>query len=146
MNPLILPLWGSLPAFRKSRSWAFLPGGCLQACTSAVVCPEEDEGKTEEPTEYKLKKAREEGRVAKSPDLVGAIGLLLDCYCLGYTCSLADGNPSGYDQMVSVISIEVDPIADAGLLGGAFLRYFASLVIPLALVAFLRQCFRTCFK
>ncbi|PKL07574.1 MAG: flagellar biosynthesis protein FlhB, partial [Spirochaetae bacterium HGW-Spirochaetae-7] len=37
----------------------------------------EDEGKTEEPTEYRLKKEREEGRVPKSPDLVAAIGLLL---------------------------------------------------------------------
>lgn len=33
----------------------------------------EDEGRTEEPSEYKLKKAREEGRVAKSPELVGSL-------------------------------------------------------------------------
>ena len=33
----------------------------------------EDEGRTEEPSEYKLKKAREEGRVAKSQELGGAL-------------------------------------------------------------------------
>ena len=36
----------------------------------------EDEGRTEEPSEYKLQKAREEGRVAKSTELSGAIVLL----------------------------------------------------------------------
>ena len=36
----------------------------------------EDEGRTEQPSELKLKKAREEGRVAKSQDLNGAIVFL----------------------------------------------------------------------
>ena len=33
----------------------------------------EDEGRTEDPTEYKIRKAREEGRVAKSQDLNAAL-------------------------------------------------------------------------
>ncbi|HAM78871.1 MAG TPA: flagellar biosynthesis protein FlhB, partial [Treponema sp.] len=33
----------------------------------------EDEGKTEEPSEYKLRKAREEGRLAKSQELNGTL-------------------------------------------------------------------------
>ena len=33
----------------------------------------EDEGRTEEPSEYKLRKAREEGRIAKSSDLNSSI-------------------------------------------------------------------------
>ena len=37
----------------------------------------EEEGRTEEPTEHKLKKAREEGRVAKSTEISGALVLLL---------------------------------------------------------------------
>ncbi|MBU0935324.1 MAG: EscU/YscU/HrcU family type III secretion system export apparatus switch protein, partial [Spirochaetes bacterium] len=37
----------------------------------------DDENKTEDPSEYKKRKAREEGRVAKSQDLSSAIGLLL---------------------------------------------------------------------
>jgi flagellar biosynthetic protein FlhB len=37
----------------------------------------EDEGRTEQPTEQKIQKAREEGKVAKSPDLTAAVVLLL---------------------------------------------------------------------
>ena len=37
----------------------------------------EDEGRTEEPSEYKLEKARREGRVAKSAELNSAFVMLL---------------------------------------------------------------------
>src|SRR5208282_318872 len=37
----------------------------------------EDEGRTEEPTEYKKRKAREEGNVPKSQELAGIIVFLL---------------------------------------------------------------------
>lgn len=37
----------------------------------------EDEGRTEDPTEYKIRKAREEGRVSKSQELSGALVLLI---------------------------------------------------------------------
>ena len=37
----------------------------------------EDEGRTEQPSEYKLDKARKEGRVAKSQEISGALVLLL---------------------------------------------------------------------
>ncbi|MBQ0051578.1 MAG: flagellar biosynthesis protein FlhB [Treponema sp.] len=37
----------------------------------------EEEGRTEEPSEYKLRKAREEGRVAKSQELCSAIVMLV---------------------------------------------------------------------
>ena len=36
----------------------------------------EDEGRTEEASEYKLEKARKEGRVAKSAEVSGALVLL----------------------------------------------------------------------
>lgn len=42
----------------------------------------EDEGRTEEPSEYKLRKAREEGRIAKSSELNSSIVfffVLADC-------------------------------------------------------------------
>ena len=42
----------------------------------------EDEGRTEQPTEYKLRKAREEGRVAKSQELNGALVMLLPALTL----------------------------------------------------------------
>ena len=37
----------------------------------------EDEGRTEEPSEYKIRKAREEGRVAKSQELCSALVMLV---------------------------------------------------------------------
>jgi flagellar biosynthetic protein FlhB len=52
---------------------------------TAFLCPfpfdlqlfaAEDEGRTEEPTEYKKRKAREEGKVAKTPELPAALVLL----------------------------------------------------------------------
>ena len=37
----------------------------------------EDEGRTEDPSEHKLRKAREEGRIPKSQELTGGLVLLL---------------------------------------------------------------------
>jgi flagellar biosynthetic protein FlhB len=42
----------------------------------------EDEGRTEEPTEYKKRKAREEGKVAKTPELPSALVLLFGFFLL----------------------------------------------------------------
>lgn len=42
----------------------------------------EDEGRTEDPTEYKIRKAREEGRVAKSQDLNAALVVFLPVLAL----------------------------------------------------------------
>ncbi|MFW6313007.1 MAG: EscU/YscU/HrcU family type III secretion system export apparatus switch protein, partial [Spirochaetota bacterium] len=36
----------------------------------------EDEGRTEEPTEHKIQKAREDGKVARSQDVTGSVILL----------------------------------------------------------------------
>jgi len=42
----------------------------------------EDEGRTEEPTEYKKRKAREEGKAAKTPELPSALVLLFGFFLL----------------------------------------------------------------
>ena len=42
----------------------------------------EEEGRTEEPSEYKLRKAREEGRVAKSQELSAALVMLVTVFVL----------------------------------------------------------------
>ncbi len=42
----------------------------------------EDEGRTEEPSEYRLEKARKEGRVAKSQEVSGALILLMTVFLL----------------------------------------------------------------
>ncbi len=95
----------------------------------------EDEGKTEEPTEYRLRKEREEGRVAKSPDLVSALGLLLTALAL---VVLGPWMFSGLRSMTGwflTVSTELDPVSDAGPIAMAFFSNFSQIVLPLAIVA-----------
>ena len=47
----------------------------------------EDEGRTEDPTDYKIRKAREEGRVAKSQDINAALVLLFPAGALIFLSS-----------------------------------------------------------
>lgn len=95
----------------------------------------EDEGKTEEPTEYRLRKEREEGRVPKSPDLVSAVGLLLCSVALAIVGPWMFGTLRGMTRWFLTISTELDPVTEAGPLADAFLSYFSRLVLPLAAVA-----------
>lgn len=61
----------------NSLNWNILPKDYSLQWFAA-----EDEGRTEDPTEHKIRKAREEGKVAKSADLVGAICLLFSVFAL----------------------------------------------------------------
>lgn len=95
----------------------------------------EDEGRTEEPTEYKIRKAREEGRVAKSQELVGAVGLLVPAATL---LMLAPSMGRTIREMVVFYFSRVsrpDVIGSGGVLAMAFFTYFARLALPLAIVA-----------
>jgi flagellar biosynthesis protein FlhB len=95
----------------------------------------EDEGRTEEPTEYRIKKAREEGRVVKSQELIGALGLLLPFL------TLVVAAPSMLGTLQEMITFffqrcaEIDPISEPGPLVQAFYRYFLQLTVPIAAVA-----------
>ena len=60
-----------------AMSRATHPAATASRASTSSGSRAEDEGRTEEPSEYKLRKAREEGRVAKSQELIGAVGLLL---------------------------------------------------------------------
>lgn len=94
----------------------------------------EDEGRTEEPTEYKIRKAREEGRVAKSQELVGALVLLLPALTIIFLA------PSMLRTMVEMVrfflerSTELDPTKDA-IISRAFFSYFTRLALPIGVVA-----------
>ncbi|MDR1972284.1 MAG: flagellar biosynthesis protein FlhB [Treponema sp.] len=96
----------------------------------------EDEGRTEEPSEYKIQKAREEGRVAKSQELIGALGLLLPALLLAFL------GPSMLRTCVEMLrffltrATELDAVGDR-LVAGLFFRYFARLALPLVIVAML---------
>jgi len=95
---------------------------------------EDAPGKTEQPSEYKLKKLREEGQVVKSQELNGAIGLLLPGVLLLFLA------PSMLRTCVEMVGVyfsrvtEMDPTKD-GLIAAVFLRYFIVLVAPILAVA-----------
>lgn len=95
----------------------------------------EDEGRTEEPSETKLRKAREEGRVAKSQELIGAVGLLfpaLTLVLLGpyYVRTMRE-------MLIFYLGLvgKSDIVGDSGPIVAAFFSYFARLTLPLAAVA-----------
>ncbi|MDR2312915.1 MAG: flagellar biosynthesis protein FlhB [Spirochaetaceae bacterium] len=94
----------------------------------------EDEGRTEEPTEYKIRKAREEGRVAKSQEFIGALVLLFPALTILFL------GPYILRTCVEMIRFfflritELDPIHDR-LIAGVFFSYFARLALPIAAAA-----------
>ncbi len=95
----------------------------------------EDEGRTEDPTEYKLRKAREEGKVAKSADLTSAIVLI---FCITGLAAFGSSMIEGLsDMMVFFYSnaTKMDPSSspEAGM---AALKFFLRTALPLAAVAF----------
>ncbi|HUI69381.1 MAG TPA: flagellar biosynthesis protein FlhB [Spirochaetia bacterium] len=94
----------------------------------------EDEGRTEEPSEHKLRKAREEGKVAKSTEFssslvllaaIGALGLLGD-YVLR----------SSAEMLRFFLSISATPGAFNRSLLIAFLSWTAKIGLPVLVVAF----------
>jgi flagellar biosynthetic protein FlhB len=94
----------------------------------------EDEGRTEEPSEYKIRKAREDGRVAKSQELVGALGLLLPALVL---VLLAPWFMKTLREMILYyfkLSMEIDIAKDGGVVAASFFSYFVQLALPLAAV------------
>ena len=95
----------------------------------------EDEGRTEEPTEHKIRKAREEGKVAKSQDLSSSIVLLFSVVALLILARYMLGNSL---EMVSYFlrrSGEIDITRDSDLVR-AFYAYFIRLTLPVGMVAF----------
>lgn len=93
----------------------------------------EDEGRTEDPTEQKIRKAREEGKVAKSAEFTSALVLLFPIVALGF---LAPYTLGVMEEMLryflSIISAgEVLPEHMA-----AFLSYLLRMTGPIAALAF----------
>jgi flagellar biosynthetic protein FlhB len=91
----------------------------------------EDEGRTEAPSETKIQRAREEeGRVAKSQELIGALVLLIPALLLVFL------GPSMLRTCIEMLrffftrAVELDSVEDR-LVAGLFFRYFARLALPL---------------
>ncbi len=90
----------------------------------------EDEGRTEDPTETKIRKAREEGKVAKSPDITAAVLLLLPMLLIVF---LGGSMWSTLLEMVKFYfnqATSADPISGGGPISGAFFLYLARLLGP----------------
>jgi flagellar biosynthetic protein FlhB len=94
----------------------------------------EDEGRTFEPTDTTIRRAREEGRVAKSQELIGALVLLFPALMIFFMA------PSMVKTCVEMLrfflsrSTELDPVEDAVILG-VFFHYFVRLTLPILAAA-----------
>ena len=92
----------------------------------------EDEGRTEQPSEYKLRKAREEGRVAKSQELNGTIVFFLGCLLL---IILAPWILKKCEEIyVYYFKVCTDNTVTKKEFWTQFLKYFLSLTLPFAAV------------
>ena len=89
----------------------------------------EDEGRTEDPTEYKIRKAREEGRVAKSQDLNAAAVVLLP------VIALIIMGPYILKSLTQLIAFFFERCTTEQVINGAwfmvFIRYFFKTVFPI---------------
>jgi len=93
----------------------------------------EDEGRTEEPTEHKLRKAREEGKVARSVELASALVLLLGIATVAVVAGYFLKNTAQMLRYFFRISATGEL---SGELVQAFFGYFLRLVAPVLIVAF----------
>jgi len=91
----------------------------------------EDEGRTEDATDAKIRKAREEGKVAKSPDITAAIVLLVPMMALVFLAG------SLWHTMVEMVNFyfsqatSADPIHGGAPLAASFFQYLVRLVGPI---------------
>jgi flagellar biosynthetic protein FlhB len=95
----------------------------------------EDEGRTEDPTEQKIRKAREEGKVAKSQDVTATVVLL------GTIAALALVSRGIFNTLQDMMKyylslVSSPPVDDSGILVSAFFGYFTRIMLPIAAVAF----------
>jgi flagellar biosynthesis protein FlhB len=100
----------------------------------------EDEGRTEEPSEYKIRKAREEGRVAKSTELVQAVVLLLPMLTIALLSGYLLNTLLEMMTFFFTRSIELDPTKDA-IIAQAFFNFLLKLTLPIVGVAFVAALF-----
>lgn len=89
----------------------------------------EDEGRTEEASEYKLEKARKEGRVAKTQELAGSLVLLLSVLTIFVLGKSIFG--SCVDIMNFYFSKVSTPDLSNSTLYSTFLRFLAKVLLPL---------------
>ena len=93
----------------------------------------EDEGRTEEPSEYKLEKARKEGRVAKSQEISGALTLLVSVLMIMVLAKIIFGEIQNmmkfYFNQCGTHEVKNPALVSA------FFNFFLKCVLPVALVS-----------
>lgn len=95
----------------------------------------EDEGRTEDPTEQKIRKAREDGKVAKSAEFTSALVLLFPIITLGILGSYILGTLIDMMRFFFSLSNEIDLTRDSRIVP-AFFNYFLRTTVPIFIVAF----------
>ncbi len=95
----------------------------------------EDEGRTEDPTEQKIRKSREEGKVAKSSEFSSAIVLLFPIIVIGLLGPYMLNQMSEMMNFFLSISVQSE-VAGESRIVKAFVLYFMKLVGPIIIVAF----------
>ena len=136
-NFVINELGGALPAtlYDAGKARGSLCCGLPPPFIDLQWFAAEDEGRTEEPTETRIRKAREEeGRVAKSQDLIGAIGLLIPALAILFLAPYLLRNCMDMVKFYFSRAVELDPGRDR-IIFGVFLSYFARLALPLLGIA-----------
>jgi flagellar biosynthetic protein FlhB len=94
----------------------------------------DEEGRTEQPTEHKIQRLREEGQVSKSQELISAVTLFLPALLLLFLAPYMLRTCVEMLRFFLLRAVELDPTKDA-LLVGAFFNYMARLVLPILAVA-----------
>ena len=128
---------GSLPAGLTVTGFASVPVSVDDLLRSIDLqwFAAEDEGRTEDPTEYKIRKAREEGRVAKSQELSGAIVLLLPVLTL---MAFAPWMMQTFTEMLRFFLLRTTTLEiDDPVIFRVFIHYFIRLALPVTLTALL---------
>jgi len=121
---------GKLILFRSEEYDNFLGNMDLQWFAA------EDEGRTEDPTEQKKKKAREDGKVAKTAELTASLVMLFPLITIGI---LAGYMITQFAQMINFFitnSTSID-IISSRLPFTAFVSYFLKLTMPIMAISFI---------
>jgi flagellar biosynthetic protein FlhB len=95
---------------------------------------DETPGRTEEPTEHKIQRLREEGQVVKSQELVGALTLFLPALLLLFLAPFMLRTCVEMLRFFFLRVVELDPVKDR-IIAVVFFRYLAMLALPVLGVA-----------
>ena len=93
----------------------------------------EDEGRTFEPTDATYRKAREEGRVAKSQELIAALGMLLPAIVIIFLAPWMLRTCAEMLRFYYTRITELDPTKDR-LIAVVVMSYYVRLALPILIV------------